>query len=130
MQYRDFGNAGIKVSILGFGAMRLPEEEIKGKHQVKEKESIDIIQRAFELGVNYVDTAYVYNAGESELTVGKALKGWRDKVYLSTKMPTWEVKKTGDYRRFLEEQLKKLDVEYIDFYHFHDLNEDRFKNIV
>ena len=44
MQYRDFGNAGIKVSILGFGAMRLPEEEIKGKHQVKEKESIDIIK--------------------------------------------------------------------------------------
>jgi len=59
MQYRNFGNTGIKVSILGFGAMRLPEEEIKGKYQVKEKESIDIIQRAFELGVNYVDTAYV-----------------------------------------------------------------------
>jgi len=130
MQYRDFGNTGIRVSILGFGAMRLPEEEIKGKHQVKEEKSIEVIQRAFELGVNYIDTAYVYNQGESELAVGKALKGWRDKIYLSTKMPTWEVKKRSDYRRFLEEQLKRLKVEYIDFYHFHDLNEDRFKNIV
>lgn len=130
MQYRDFGNTGIRVSILGFGAMRLPEVETRGKYQVKEEESIEMIQRAFELGVNYVDTAYVYNAGESELVVGKALKGWRDKIYLSTKMPTWEVKKKSDYRRLLEEQLKKLKVEYIDFYHFHDLNEDRFKNIV
>ena len=130
MQYRDFGNTGIRVSILGFGAMRLPEVETRGKYQVKEEESIEMIQRAFELGVNYVDTAYVYNAGESELVVGKALKDWRDKIYLSTKMPTWEVKKRSDYRRLLEEQLKKLKVEYIDFYHFHDLNEDRFKNIV
>ena len=130
MQYRDFGSIGIKVSILGFGAMRLPEVETKGKYQVKEEESIEMIQRAFELGVNYIDTAYPYCHRQSELAVGKALQGWRDKVYLSSKMPTWEVKKTGDYRRFLEEQLKKLDVEYIDFYHFHDLNEDRFKNIV
>ena len=128
MQYRDFGNTGIKVSILGFGAMRLPQERTKGKLQIKQEESVEVIQKAFELGVNYVDTAYVY--GESELVVGKALKGWRDKVYLSTKMPTWEVKKRSDYRRFLEEQLKRLKLEYIDFYHFHDLNENRFKNIV
>ena len=130
MQYRNFGNTGIRVSILGFGAMRLPQERIKGKLQVKQEESVEVIQRAFELGVNYVDTAYVYNEGESELVVGKALQGWRDKVYLSTKIPTCYVEKTDDYRRFLEEQLKKLKVEYIDFYHFHDLNEDRFKNIV
>ncbi len=130
MQYRDFGNTGVKVSALGFGAMRLPEEEIKGKYQVKEEESIEMIQRAFELGVNYIDTAYGYCHSQSELIVGKALQGWRDKVHLSTKLLTWRVEKTGDYRRFLEEQLKKLNVEYIDFYHFHDLNEDRFKNIV
>jgi len=130
MEYRDFGVTGIKVSILGFGAMRLPEEEKNGKYQVKEEESIRMIHRAFELGVNYIDTAYPYCHGQSELVVGKALKGWRDKTYLSTKMPTWMVEKKGDYRRFLEEQLKRLDVEYIDFYHFHGLNEDRFKNIV
>jgi hypothetical protein len=130
MQYRDFGNTGIKVSILGFGAMRLPQERIKGKLQIKQEESVEVIQKAFELGVNYVDTAYVYNEGESELVVGKALQGWRDKVYLSTKMPTWEVKKRSDYRRFLEEELERLKVAYVDFYHFHALNEDSFKNTV
>jgi len=130
MEYHNFGNTGVKVSALGFGAMRLPEVEIKGKYQVKEEESIEMIQRAFELGVNYIDTAYPYCHNQSELIVGKALQGWRDKVYLSSKMPTWFVKKRSDYRRFLEEQLKKLKVEYIDFYHFHGLDEDRFKNIV
>jgi len=130
MQYRDFGNSGVKVSALGFGAMRLPQERIKGKSQIKQEKSVEIMQRAFELGVNYVDTAYNYNEGESELAVGKALKGWRERVYLSTKMPTWIVEKKDDYRRFLEEQLERLKVEYIDFYHFHFLNEDNFKNIV
>jgi len=130
MQYRDFGNSGVKVSALGFGAMRLPQERIKGKSQINQEKSVEIMQRAFELGVNYVDTAYNYNEGESELAVGKALKGWRERVYLSTKMPTWIVEKKDDYRRFLEEQLERLKVEYIDFYHFHFLNEDNFKNIV
>lgn len=130
MQYHSFGNTGIKVSILGFGAMRFPQERIKGKLQIKQEESVEMMQRAFELGVNYVDTAYSYNGGESELVVGKALQGWKDKVYLSTKMPTWLVKKTSDYRRFLEEQLIKLKVDYIDFYHFHGIGEESFKNTV
>jgi len=130
MQYREFGNSGVKVSALGFGAMRLPEKEIKGEYHVDEEESVKIIQRAFELNLNYIDTAYFYCYSQSERTVGKALKGWRDKVYLSTKMPTGAVERKGDYRRFLEEQLKKLDVKDIDFYHFHGLNEERFKNTV
>lgn len=130
MQYRDFGNTGIKVSALGFGAMRLPEKEIKGEYHVDEEESVKIIQRAFGFGLNYIDSTYFYCYSQSERTVGKALKGWRDKVYLSTKMPTGAVERKGDYRRFLEERLKKLDVEDIDFYHFHGLNEERFKNTV
>ncbi len=130
MQYHNFGSTGVKVSALGFGAMRLPEVEIKGKYHIREEESIEMMQRAFELGVNYVDTAYGYCHSQSELVVGKALQGWKDKVYLSTKMPTWMVEKKDDYRRFLEEQLKKLNAEYIDFYHFHGLDEDRFKKIV
>lgn len=130
MQYRKFGNTGINISALGFGAMRLPEYEKEGQWFVDEEESVKVIHRAFELGVNYIDTAYGYCHGSSEYTVGKALKGYRDKVYLSTKMPTPSVQKEGDYTRFLEEQLRKLDVEYIDFYHFHGLNKDRWDNIV
>ena len=130
MQYREFGNTGIKISALGFGAMRLPEIEENGTYRIDEEQALAVITRAFELGVNYIDTAYGYCHGNSEIVVGKSLKGWRDKVYLSTKMPTWLVKDKGDYRRFLEEQLQKLDVDYIDFYHFHALSQERWENFV
>ena len=129
MQYRDFGNTGVKISALGFGAMRLKEFEKNGEWYVEDR-AIDVIRRAFELGVNYIDTAYGYCHGNSEIVVGKALKGWRDRVYLSTKLPTYMVTGKSDYRKFLEEQLTKLDVDYIDFYHFHDLNRNRFENLV
>ncbi|HOJ11712.1 MAG TPA: aldo/keto reductase [Clostridiales bacterium] len=130
MQYRKFGNTGVMISALGFGSMRLPEIEKDGQRVVDEENSIKIIHRAFELGVNYIDTAYGYCGGRSENVVGKALKGYRDRVYLSTKMPTWRAKQHGDYRRLLEEQLKKLDVDYIDFYHFHSLSKDSWENTV
>jgi len=81
MQYRDFGNTGLKISALGFGSMRLPEKD----NHVEQDKAIEVIHRAFELGVNYIDTAYFYNNHESEIVVGKALKGWRDKVAVSTK---------------------------------------------
>lgn len=130
MQYREFGNTGVKVSALGFGSMRLPGVEKDGTWHVDEEKAVKILHKAFDLGVNYVDSAYGYCNGESEIVVGKALKGYRDKVYVSTKMPTWRAKKEGDYTRFLEEQLKKLDVNYIDFYHFHSLNKDSWENTV
>lgn len=131
MQYRKFGNTGVEISALGFGAMRLPEvEEKDGTWRIDEEKSLAAIHQAFELGVNYIDTAYGYCHGNSEAMVGKALKGWRDRVYVSTKMPTWMVEKTSDYRRLLEEQLARLDVDYIDFYHFHALGRERFENVV
>lgn len=129
MQYRKFGNTGIQISALGFGAMRLPEYEKDGQWFIKD-EAIDMIRRAFDLGVNYIDTAYPYCHGNSEYVVGKALKGYRDRVYVSTKIPVWSVKQQSDYRRFLEEQLKKLDVDYIDFYHFHGINKYRWEETI
>jgi predicted aldo/keto reductase-like oxidoreductase len=118
MEYRDFGKTGIKISRLGFGAMRLPMVEVNGKMVVDEEKAIAMIHRAFTLGVNYIDTAFFYNDGLSEIAVGKALKGWRDKVYLSTKYPF-----DDGFRATLEKQLKKLDVDYIDFYHFHGIGQ-------
>ncbi|GAI30229.1 unnamed protein product [marine sediment metagenome] len=88
--------------------MRLPEEEIRGKYQVRQEESIKMIQGAFELGVNYIDTGYGYCHSQSEFVVGKALKGWRDKVYLSTKVPTWMVKKRVIIAAFSVSSLKRL----------------------
>ncbi len=130
MIYREFGKTGVKVSILGFGAMRLPIVEKNGEKHVDEEKSIEMIHKAFSYGVNYIDTAYPYVLGESEIVVGKALKGWRDKVFVSTKVPTWNVEKKDDYRKFLEEQLKKLDIDYIDFYHFHSLDNKKFEEKV
>ena len=116
MQYRKFGNTGFQISALGFGAMRLPETTINGKKVLDEEEGIRMIHRAFELGVNYIDTAPYYCNGESEIVVGKALKGWRNKVMVSTKNPVEDA--SGDHwRERLEKSLTKLDVDSVDFYH-------------
>ncbi len=130
MQYAQFGNTGIEVSKLGFGAMRLPEYEQKGRWLVREDESIDLIHHAFELGVNYIDTAYDYCHGNSEIIIGKALKGYRNQINVSTKLLTKMVTTEGDFRRILEHQMEKLDIDFIDFYYFHALNKERWENIV
>jgi len=119
MQYREFGKTGIKISALGFGAMRLPTMQVEDKSVVDREKAIAMIHRASELGVNYIDTAHVYHDGESEVVVGQALKNSRDKWYIATKLPIWNVKKEDDTRRYLEEQLTRLDTDHIDFYHLH-----------
>jgi len=115
MQYRKLGKTGIDVSILGFGAMRLPSDE---------NEAIMTIRRSFELGVNYIDTAYSYTG--SEEIAGKAIKGWRNRIHVATKLPLWLVESREDYRRFLELQLKRLDMDHVDFYYFHGLDDERW----
>lgn len=129
MQYREFGKTGIKVSALGFGAMRLPQKRVNGKDVFDYEESIRIIHRAFELGVNYIDTAPGYCNRESEIIVGQALKGWRDKVYLSTKNPI-EDSSGEHFMGRLESSLKKLDVDYIDFYHMWGINWNTYVNSI
>ena len=115
MQYTEFGRTGIQVSRLGFGCMRFPSREVDGKKVFDEEESIRMMHRAMELGVNYFDTAPGYCEKQSEIIVGKALKGRRDKVYLSTKYPSEEAS-GDDLERKLETSLKKLDTDYIDIY--------------
>lgn len=126
MKYNDFGKTGVKLSALGFGCMRLPMIKSGDKDIVDEDKTTEMIRRAYELGVNYYDSAYFYNNGLSEIALGKALRGFRDKIHLSTKSPGHLLKKLGDYRRILEEQLKKLDTDCIDFYHFHGIGYDNF----
>lgn len=131
MQYRKFGQTGVEVSALGFGAMRFPTIEEEGKQVINQPEAIKMIRHAIDEGVNYVDTAYPYHDGESEYVVGKALKdGYREKTMLATKSPLWEINKAEDFDRILNHQLEKLDVEYIDFYLMHACDKNRWENII
>ena len=126
MKYRQFGNTGVEISTLGFGCMRLPEYEREGKWYIDEEKAVPMLQRAYELGVNYFDTAPYYCHHNSEIAVGKAVKGFRDKINISTKFEPNDAKKTSDYRESLERSLKKLDTDYIDFFHFWGFSKPKF----
>ncbi len=131
MEKRIIGNTGKKSTLLGFGAMRLPMQEINGKKVPNEEASIETILKAFQHGINIIDTAYHYGYRKNEQVVGKALKEWKktdqaSNIYLSTKFPTLLARKQSDYRFFLETQLNNLGVDSIDFYHFHGLNDEYF----
>jgi predicted aldo/keto reductase-like oxidoreductase len=128
MQYRKMGNLNWEsgVSALGFGCMRLPK---KFGH-VDEEESIRILRYGIDRGINYVDTAQPYHMGQSEIIVGKALKdGYREKVHLVTKLPVWSMKTVDDFDKLLNQQLKKLQTDYLDIYLFHGINKVRFEKI-
>jgi len=114
MKYRTFGKTGEAVSLLGFGTMRLP-----------------VIRTAIDKGVNYVDTAYMYHEGNSEIVVGKALKdGYREKVFLADKMPIWLLRSEEDLETIFQKQLDKLNVDVIDFYLVHNITAPLWKRVL
>ena len=126
MLYRRMPQNGDELSILGFGCMRLPVKEGK----IDEPSAIGQIRYAIDEGVNYVDTAWPYHAGESETVLGKALRdGYRERVKLATKLPSWMIKSRGDMDRFLAAQLVKLGTEQIDYYLVHALNGKLWENV-
>ena len=116
MQYRILGDTGLKVSILGYGCMRLPIKD-SSKAVVDEREAIRLIRMGIDGGINYVDTAYRYHGSRSEVILGKALKnGYREKVLLETKLYTPKIRTANDFDTLLDEQLNKLAVDCIDIY--------------
>lgn len=120
MKYRILGRTGVRVSALGFGAMRLPRTGSEA--EVDEPQAIEMIRYAIDHGVDYLDTAYPYHGGNGETVVGKALTGgYRQRVSLATKLPIWIVEKREDCDRLFEEQLAKLRTDRIDFYLLHCL---------
>jgi len=133
--YRTFGKTGEKVSILGFGCMRLPI--INGNpERINEPLATEMLHYAIDHGVNYIDTAYPYHGldatqgGMSEIFVGNVLKeGYRDQVYLSTKLPSWNIEKKEDLNYYLDMQLKRLQTDSIDFYLLHGLGKNTWSNL-
>jgi predicted aldo/keto reductase-like oxidoreductase len=118
MLYRKMPENGDELSILGFGCMRLPLKEGK----IDEERARKQVRYAIDHGVNYIDTAWTYHMGESEPFVGRALAdGYREKVKIATKLPSWNVKSREDMDRFLNTQLERLGTDHIDYYLVHGL---------
>ena len=131
MLYRKFPRFRHEVSILGFGCMRLPPaagQQAGGK--VDEPKATGMIRTVIDSGVNYVDTAYPYHNGEGEVVLGRALgDGYRDRVFLATKLPSWLVTKREEMDQYLDEQLARLATDHIDFYLLHGLGAETWENL-
>lgn len=124
MEYRSLGSAGVKVSPVCLGTMMFGG-------QTSESDSIAIMHKALDAGINFFDTADIYNAGESEVVVGKAIKGRRDSVVLATKGrqpmgdgPNDQGGSRLHLTRALEGSLRRLDVDFVDVYYIHTPDEE------
>lgn len=135
MRYKHFKNAGVDISALTVGTWGIAGANSAGVSwgDVDTKESIAAVRRMVENGVNMVDTAPIYGEGHSEEVVGQALKGIRDQVFLTTKFGSYINHFTGTsvrdckyntVEREIDESLKRLQTDYIDFYvmHWPDVN--------
>lgn len=128
MTKRKLEKLGIETSLLGFGCMRFP---VTAEGKINEPEAEKMLDKAIVSGVNYIDTAYPYHGGESEPFVGKVLKKYdRYSFYLATKLPVWKVEALEDVDKILEEQLQRLQTDYIDFYLMHALSKERWDKML
>lgn len=119
------------VSRLGLGTMRLPclfEEKRESSGNIDYDKAQELVDIAYNNGVNYFDTAYMYHNGKSEEFIGHALKKYpRDSYYLADKLPIWMCNAPEDMEKVFNDQLKRCDVEYFDFYLLHSLDKNNFK---
>ena len=130
MNYRNFGKTGEKISALGFGCMRFPEYREDEKNFVDQEKVDEMLAYAYDQGVNYFDTAPFYCNHNSEAAVGHAVKSFRDKILLSTKLPMDDAKSPEDFRRLLERSLTRMGTDHVDFYHFWGINKGSYDNII
>ncbi|WOF16564.1 aldo/keto reductase [Methanoplanus sp. FWC-SCC4] len=128
MLYRLNPKTGDKFSALGFGAMRLP---LKEDGNIDEKTATSMLRGAIDCGLNYIDTGYDYHNQESESFLGRALQdGYRQKVNIATKLPSWHVNSREDMDNILNEQLKKLQTDRIDYYLLIALSKSRWEKLL
>lgn len=128
MEYRKFEKLGVSPSLLGFGCMRFP---LNPDGTICEEEAEKMVDTAIQAGVTYIDTAYPYHNGDSEPFLGRILKKYNRKDYfLATKLPIWNVKTLDDAKRLFDEQLQRLDTEYVDFYLLHCLDKEKWQTVL
>ncbi|OJF77073.1 MAG: hypothetical protein BKP49_04255 [Treponema sp. CETP13] len=142
MQYRRFPKIDdTKISVLGFGCMRLPLKKIDvnsaatnilESHKIDYEKAKNLFKLAFDNGVNYYDTAWPYHKGQSEGVLGRALNelGIRDKVYIADKCPIWEIKCEEDWAKYIDLQLERLNTDHIDFYLLHAMDANRWQTVL
>lgn len=119
MLYRRVPKNGDEISALGYGCMRLPMKTFS----IDEARAIRQIRSAIDAGVNYVDTAWPYHGGKSEVVLGKALAdGYRERVKVADKLPHWACADARDMEAKLDEQLRRLGLSCIDYYLIHNLD--------
>ena len=129
MEYRELRGGKEKVSLLGFGCMRLPRL-YPDKPEIDTELGQRMVDYAYSHGVNYFDTAYPYHEGLSEPFIGAALSKYpRESYNLVTKLPTWLINGEADIEHYFNEQLQKCGVDYFDFYLVHSLNAERFETV-
>lgn len=131
MLYRRFPRIPEKeISAVGFGLMRLPTID-NDPQRIDEGAAEEALLAALEEGVNYVDTAFPYHGGMSEVFLGKAMEKHRlrDKLYLATKCPTWMLKEPGDFESLFAKQLERLKTDRVDFYLLHALGTERWERV-
>lgn len=132
MQYRKYGKTGEMVSALSLGMMRLPTASEEGNSKdIDQAATNEMVKLALEKGINYFDTAYPYHGGQSEVSLGIALReSGLPRPFIASKSPVWLIEKEEDFDKYLDEQLERLGVDYIDFYLLHALDADRWENKV
>lgn len=128
MEYRQFEKLGVSPSLLGFGCMRFPQNP---DGSICEPEAEKMLDTAIQTGVSYIDTAYPYHNGDSEPFVGRVLKKYdRSRLFLATKLPVWNVKTLDDAKRLFQEQLDRLQTDYVDFYLLHCLDKEKWQLVL
>lgn len=127
MQYRQMSKTKDRLSVLGFGCMRFPTQ---ADGTIDEAEATRMVRHAIDAGVNYIDTAWPYHQQQSEPVVGRMLQdGYRDKVFLATKLPSWNITCRADMDDYLNKQLERLQTDHIDYYLVHALNQKLWDNL-
>ena len=117
---------GLSLPRLGYGCMRFPVKDDKIDFEYARK----LINYAYENGINYFDTAYNYHGGESETFLGKVLTEYkRESYFLTSKLPVWKVKEEGDAEKLFNEQLRKCNTKYFDFYLLHSLHKESIETV-